>query len=166
MGLYKRKDSRFWWMAYAVKGGQRCESTKTPIKELARKILKRREAEIVLGRFQVGWPCAIDLRSTQRGVPTVAQFYLSSFLRKVGRTTTFSDFQQALRQGEAPRRRLPLVGARRGVSQRDKTLLSKFLTGREKHQARDSRKLPLAVKTVQASLDSMLQTPNSMHEKE
>ena len=56
MGLYKRKDSRFWWMAYTVKGGQRCESTKTPSKDLAKRILKTREAEIVLGRFQVGWP--------------------------------------------------------------------------------------------------------------
>ena len=56
MGLYKRQDSRFWWMAYTVSGGQRCESTKTPSKELAKKILKQREAEIVLGRFQVGWP--------------------------------------------------------------------------------------------------------------
>src|SRR6516165_264654 len=43
-------------MAYTVKGGQRCESTKTPSKELAKKILKKREAEIALGRFQVGWP--------------------------------------------------------------------------------------------------------------
>jgi integrase len=56
VGLYKRKDSRFWWMAYTVKGGPRCESTKTPSKELAKKILKKREAEIALGRFQVGWP--------------------------------------------------------------------------------------------------------------
>ncbi len=56
MGLYKRQDSRFWWMAYTAKSGQQCESTKTPSKELAKKILKQREAEIVLGRFQVGWP--------------------------------------------------------------------------------------------------------------
>ena len=56
MGLYKRKDSRFWWMGYTVKGEQRCESTKTPSKDLAKKILKQREAEIVLGQFQVGWP--------------------------------------------------------------------------------------------------------------
>ena len=55
MGLYKRKDSRFWWMGYTVKGEQRCESTKTPSKELASKILQKREAEIVLGRFKVGW---------------------------------------------------------------------------------------------------------------
>jgi len=56
VGLYKRKDSRFWWMGYTVKGEQRCESTKTPSKDLAKKILKQREAEIVLGQFQVGWP--------------------------------------------------------------------------------------------------------------
>lgn len=56
MGLYKRQDSRFWWMAYTVKGGKRCESTKTRSKALAKKILEKREAEIVLGRFQVGWP--------------------------------------------------------------------------------------------------------------
>jgi len=56
VGLYKRQDSRFWWMAYTVKGRQRCESTKTLSKELAKKILKKREAEIALGRFQVGWP--------------------------------------------------------------------------------------------------------------
>ncbi len=56
MGLYKREDSRFWWMAYTVNGEQRCESTKTLSKELAKKIWKHREAEIVLGRFKVGWP--------------------------------------------------------------------------------------------------------------
>lgn len=56
MGLYRRQDSRFWWMAYTAKGEQRCESTKTPSKELAKKIWKQREAEIALGRFQVGWP--------------------------------------------------------------------------------------------------------------
>ena len=56
MGLYKRKDSRFWWMGYTAKGEQRCESTKTPSKDLAKKIWKKREAEIALGRFQVGWP--------------------------------------------------------------------------------------------------------------
>jgi integrase len=39
-----------------VKRKQRCESTKTASKELAKRILKQREAEIALGRFQVGWP--------------------------------------------------------------------------------------------------------------
>ena len=56
MGLYKRKDSRFWWMDYTAKGEQRCESTKTSSKDLAKKIWKKREAEIALGRFQIGWP--------------------------------------------------------------------------------------------------------------
>jgi len=56
VGVYKRHDSRFWWMAYTVKGQQRCESTKTSSKELAKKIWKKREGEIALGRFQVGWP--------------------------------------------------------------------------------------------------------------
>jgi len=56
VGLYKRKDSRFWWMGYTAKGEQRCESTKTSSKDLAKKIWKKREAEIALGRFQVGWP--------------------------------------------------------------------------------------------------------------
>jgi hypothetical protein len=56
MGLYKRKDSRLWWMGYTVNGEQRCESTKTASKELATKIWKKREGEIALGLFQVGWP--------------------------------------------------------------------------------------------------------------
>jgi integrase len=55
VGLYKRLDSRFWWMAYTVQGEHRCESTKTPSKDLARKIWKKRDAEIALGRFKVGW---------------------------------------------------------------------------------------------------------------
>ena len=55
-GLYKRKDSRFWGMGYTAKGEQRCESTKTSSKDLAKRIWKKREAEIVLCRFQVGWP--------------------------------------------------------------------------------------------------------------
>ncbi len=55
MGLYRRKDSRFWWMGYTASGEQLYESTKTASKDLARKILKQREAEIVLGRFKVGW---------------------------------------------------------------------------------------------------------------
>ena len=56
MGLYKRKDSRFWWMGYTASGEQLYESTKTASKDLARRILRQREAEIVLGRFKVGWP--------------------------------------------------------------------------------------------------------------
>src|SRR6266853_3472179 len=56
VGLYKRKDSRFWWMGYTANGEQRCESTKTSSKDLAKRIWKKCEAEIALGRFQVGWP--------------------------------------------------------------------------------------------------------------
>jgi integrase len=55
VGLYKRKDSRFWWMGYTASGQQLYESTKTTSKDLAKKILRQREAEIVLGRFRVGW---------------------------------------------------------------------------------------------------------------
>jgi integrase len=43
-------------MGYTASGEQRCESTKTTSKDLAKKIWKHREGEIALGRFQVGWP--------------------------------------------------------------------------------------------------------------
>jgi integrase len=39
-----------------VDGVQKFQSTKTTSKELAAKILKKREAEIALGLFKVGWP--------------------------------------------------------------------------------------------------------------
>ena len=55
MGLYQRSDSRFWWMSYTMNGEQHQESTKTASKELAIKIIKHRESEIVLGLFKVGW---------------------------------------------------------------------------------------------------------------
>ena len=56
MGLYKRGGSRFWWMSYTMNGEQHFESTKTPSKDLATRIWKKRESEIVLGLFKVGWP--------------------------------------------------------------------------------------------------------------
>ncbi len=56
MGLFRRKDSRFWWMGYTLNGEHHYESTKTTSKELATKIWKRRESEITLGLFKVGWP--------------------------------------------------------------------------------------------------------------
>ena len=43
-------------MGYTACGEQRCESTKTSSKDLAKRIWKKREAEIALGRFEVGWP--------------------------------------------------------------------------------------------------------------
>jgi len=56
MGLYQRKDSRFWWMSYTAATSRMFESTKTSSKEIARKILKKREGEIALGLFKVGLP--------------------------------------------------------------------------------------------------------------
>src|SRR5580704_12269623 len=50
VGLYKR--GKIWWISYMVPGlGQRCETTGTLNKRLARKILDTRRAEIVEGRF-------------------------------------------------------------------------------------------------------------------
>jgi integrase len=56
MGLYQRRDSRFWWMSYTAANGRMFESTKTTSKEIARKILRQREGEIALGLFKVGLP--------------------------------------------------------------------------------------------------------------
>jgi integrase len=55
VGLFKRKDSRFWWMGYTLSGEHHYESTKTTSQELAAKIWKHRESEITLGLFRVGW---------------------------------------------------------------------------------------------------------------
>ena len=56
MGLYQRHASRFWWMTYTMNEQRYFESTKTTSKELAKKIWKRREGEIAMGLFKVGWP--------------------------------------------------------------------------------------------------------------
>ena len=56
MGLYRTRGSRFWWMSYTMNDERYFESTKTTAKELANKIWKRREGEIALGLFKVGWP--------------------------------------------------------------------------------------------------------------
>ena len=55
MGLYQRRGSRFWWMTYTVQEERRFESTKTTSKEIANKIWKRREGELALGLFKIGW---------------------------------------------------------------------------------------------------------------
>jgi hypothetical protein len=88
VGLYKRKDSRFWWMGFTAKGEQRCESTKTPSKDLAKKIWKKREAEIALGRFQVGWP-GERMTFTQL-YEEFFRSHSSRFRQGVRRTTRFS----------------------------------------------------------------------------
>src|SRR5215469_12361925 len=54
VGLYRRDDSRFWWMSYTWKGEQHFESTKTTSKALARRILDRREGEIAMDLFKLG----------------------------------------------------------------------------------------------------------------
>lgn len=54
MGLYRRTDSRFWWMSYTWKGEQHFESTKSRSKALAKKILSKREGEITMQLFKVG----------------------------------------------------------------------------------------------------------------
>ena len=56
MGLYRRKGSRFWWMSSTVNRERVFDSTKTTSKEIAKKIWKKREGEIALGLFKVGWP--------------------------------------------------------------------------------------------------------------
>ena len=55
MGLYRRKGSRFWWMSFTVGDERRFQSTKTSSKEIATKIWKKRDGEIALGLFKVGW---------------------------------------------------------------------------------------------------------------
>jgi len=56
MGLYRRKGSRFWWMSYTADKERSFVSTKTSSKEIAKKILRKREGEIALGLFSVGLP--------------------------------------------------------------------------------------------------------------
>ncbi len=56
MGLYRRRDSKYWWMTVVVDGKQQFVSTRTRSKSVARQILCQREAEIALGLFKVGWP--------------------------------------------------------------------------------------------------------------
>jgi hypothetical protein len=61
VGLYRRKwrdkdgtirEGKTWWIDFVLPGiGQRCESTGTSNKRLARKILDTRRAEIVEGRY-------------------------------------------------------------------------------------------------------------------
>ncbi|HXU20487.1 MAG TPA: site-specific integrase [Verrucomicrobiae bacterium] len=56
MGLYRKRKSPYWWMSYMVDGEQCWESTKTRSRNAALRIWKKREAEIALGKFKVGWP--------------------------------------------------------------------------------------------------------------
>jgi Phage integrase SAM-like domain len=56
VGLYRKRKSQYWWMSYIKDGEQFWESTKTSSRNAALRIWKKREAEIALGKFKVGWP--------------------------------------------------------------------------------------------------------------
>lgn len=51
MGLYRRKDSKVWWMRFAVNGQQYRRSTETTDEKLARKILAKVETLIIEGKW-------------------------------------------------------------------------------------------------------------------
>jgi integrase len=51
MGLYKRKDSQFYWMTFKINGKKVHESTKTANKKLAERIHAKRLTEISEGRW-------------------------------------------------------------------------------------------------------------------
>ena len=73
MGLYQRKDSRFWWMSYTAANTRTFESTKTSSKEIARKILRQRESEFALGLFQGRLSmCEVYVRKTVRRISLLA----------------------------------------------------------------------------------------------
>jgi integrase len=51
MGLYKRNNSKFWWMKYTLNGKRISESTKTSNRKLAEKIYAKRQVECVEGMW-------------------------------------------------------------------------------------------------------------------
>ncbi len=51
MGLYRRKDSKVWWMCFTFKARQYQKSTGTDDKELANRILKSIEGKIAEGKW-------------------------------------------------------------------------------------------------------------------
>ena len=51
MGLYKRKDSQFYWMGFRINGKKVEESTKTKNKKLADQIYAKRLTEIAEGKW-------------------------------------------------------------------------------------------------------------------
>lgn len=51
MGLYKRKDSQFYWMFYRINGRRKFESTGTKNKKLAEKIYSKVSTEILEGKW-------------------------------------------------------------------------------------------------------------------
>lgn len=53
MGLYRRGKSKHWWMSYQKDGRQHRESTGTPNKRLAEKILALRTAQVLEQRWRL-----------------------------------------------------------------------------------------------------------------
>lgn len=51
MGLYRRKDSQFYWMSYRINGRRMFESTGTKNKKLAEKICSKVSTEIFEGKW-------------------------------------------------------------------------------------------------------------------
>ena len=50
-GLYRRKDSPYWWMSFTVDGRQYQRSTRTEDEKLARKILGKVQTQIIEGKW-------------------------------------------------------------------------------------------------------------------
>src|SRR5690242_15251927 len=53
MGLYRRNDSKYWWMAFSVHGHKVNESSGTTNKKLAKRIYDKRLGEVVEERFEL-----------------------------------------------------------------------------------------------------------------
>jgi integrase len=51
MGVYRRRDSQFYWLSYKVNGRRINESTKTENRKLAEKIYAKRVTEIIEGKW-------------------------------------------------------------------------------------------------------------------
>ncbi len=49
--IYRRKDSRFWWISYCKDGLQYSESSRSQNKEIASQMLRLREGEIAQGKM-------------------------------------------------------------------------------------------------------------------
>ncbi len=49
--IYRRKDSRFWWVSYCKDGLQYSESSRSQNREIATRMLRLREGEIARGKM-------------------------------------------------------------------------------------------------------------------
>lgn len=51
MGIYRQKNSRYWWFKFEIRGRRHCGSTLTTDKALARSIFEKKRTEALEGRF-------------------------------------------------------------------------------------------------------------------